>query len=218
MRYGYTVLCPQLHLPRFYRETVAGLELIRAELPRENSRTLTRCAAVMERYGVKRMLEGRLPGYATVPTADLWQAHSSALALRLLASRNLPPERAVVALSATHVNRRVLTATEELSDQVWAVALEIPHASWLELWLQQRNGVPVLRSGGDLTLCFSPGITKEGAVELGARQPQVPGWGLEAKGVEVPQGCPVEPVLSLLVEGGALTESEIEVVSVGLSR
>lgn len=208
MRYAYTVLSRR-HFPRFYEEAVCGVPLLRAELPDEKRRTLDRCAVVMERYGVQRMLDDRLgERLPLVPTSELWQQHAAELALLLLEQSHIPPEKAVVGLLSRRVTKHVLAAAESLSDQVRAISLDVPDVNVLTFHLQQRNGVPVLRGAGDVKLCFSQGIEAEGAVMLGERQPQIPGFVLSAD-VETPEGCPAGPLLAVLIRAGKIGKEAV---------
>ncbi len=211
MQYAYTVLSHR-RFPRFYEERICGVPLIRAELPDEKRRTLDRCAAVLERYGVRRMLDARLGDrLPVVSTGELWQQHAAELALVMLKHAQIPPEQAVVGLCARRVTKYVLKAAETLSDRILAISLDVPDAERLAGHLQQRNGVPVLRGAGDVTLCFSPGIKTEHAALLGGRQPSVPGFTLGAD-VELPEGCPAEPLWAVLVETGKLDRDAVYVM------
>lgn len=210
MRYAYTVLSRR-HFPRFYEEEICGVPLLRAELPDEKRRTLDRCSAVLERYGVRRMLDDRLgKRFPVVPTDALWQQYAAELALLLLEQSRIPPEKAVVGLLSRRVTKAVMKAAEQLSDSVRAISLNVPDVDALAWHLQQRNGVPVLRSAGDVKLCFSQGMEAEGAVMLGERQPKIPGFTLSAD-VELPEGCPAEPLLAMLISAGKLEREEVAV-------
>lgn len=219
MHYAY-IVPTRRHFPRFYEERIYGVTLLRCELPNEKRRTLRRCALTLERCGVRRMLNSGLNGrFPLVSTRVLWQENAARLALLWLEREQLPPEKAVVCLRSNRVTQPFLHAAETLSDHVRAIALDLPEPEPLADHLRQRNGVPVLRCGGDVTLSFRGEDTESSGSFLcvGGVQPVIPGFALTAP-VHPPADCPKEGLYAALCHGGRLSAAEVTVVLVGDSE
>ncbi|MCD7821460.1 MAG: hypothetical protein LUG64_04530 [Clostridiales bacterium] len=200
--------------PRFFREEVLGLPLLRGQLPRRGdpARWERKGLRFFRRAGVHCLLNG--PENAALPlteTGTLYRRKAADIALLELERRGVPPETAVVSLWASHASRELEAACRALAGQVRALALELPERETLSWELQQDCGIPVFRGEGVVTLCFTPAPPQENCLLLGERRPQVPGVTFSAPGVEPPPGCPETPLLALLGETGRLGWEQIQV-------
>lgn len=200
--------------PRFFREEVLGLPLLRGQLPRRGdpARWERKALRFFRRAGVHCLLNG--PENAALPlteTGALYRRKAAEIALLELERRDVPPETAVVGLWASYASRELEAACRALAGQVRALALELPEREPLSWALQQDYGIPVFRGEGAVTLCFTPVPPQENRLLLGAARPNVPGIAFSAPGVEVPPGCPETPLLALLGETGRLGWEQIKV-------
>ncbi|MCD8050857.1 MAG: hypothetical protein LUE89_04165 [Clostridiales bacterium] len=200
--------------PRYFREEVLGLPLLRGQLPRRGdpARWERKALRFFRRAGVHCLLNGT--ENAALPlteTGTLYRRKAADIALLELKRRGVPPNEAVVGLWASHASRELEAACRALAGQVQALALELPERETLSWELQQDYGIPVFRGEGTVTLCFTPAPPGEGCLLLGTARPNVPGIAFSAPGVELPPGCPVTPLLALLGETGRLDWEQIQV-------
>ncbi|MCD8354461.1 MAG: hypothetical protein LUC47_09155 [Clostridiales bacterium] len=200
--------------PRFFREEVLGLPLLRGQLPQRSdpARWERKALRFFRRAGVHCLLNG--PENAALPlteTGPLYRRKAADIALLALEQRGVPPETAVVGIWASHASRELESACRVLAGQVRALALELPERETLSWELQQDYGIPVFRGEGTVTLCFTPTPPQENRLLLGTARPNVPRIAFSAPGVEVPPGCPVTPLLTLLGETGRLGWEQIQV-------
>ncbi len=200
--------------PRFFREEVLGLPLLRGQLPRRGdpARWERKALRFFRRAGVHRLLNGS--ENAALPlteTGTLYRRKAADIALLELERRGVSPETAVVGLWASHASRELEAACRALAGQVRALALELPERETLSWELQQDYGIPVFRGEGAVTLCFTPAPPQENRLLLGEARPRVPGIAFSAPGVEVPPGCPETALLALLGETGQLGWEQIQV-------
>ncbi|MCD8335326.1 MAG: hypothetical protein LUC35_08340 [Clostridiales bacterium] len=205
---------PRAAAPRFFREEVLGLPLLRGQLPRRGdpARWERKGLRFFLRAGVHCLLNG--PENAALPlteTGTLYRRKAADIALLELERRGVPPETAVVGLWASHASRELEAACRALAGQVRALALELPERETMSWELQQDCGIPVFRGEGVVTLCFTPAPPGEGRLLLGERRPQAPGVTFSAPGVEPPPGCQETPLLALLGETGRLGWEQIQV-------
>lgn len=202
--------------PAFFIEEVRGMPLLRVELPRRlSARGGARVARCFQRYRVHQTFNdpGPWPGPALPPLSDtrsLWIAKAADAAALTLEHRGCPPRRAKVELYSDCFGSREARLTDELLLRFRELTLSMPVPEGYLWRLQQRHGVTSSAGEGDLSLCLSP-VRREHSLELWFRQPQPPGLELTAAGVEVPPGCPVQPLLAALVEQGRAAETEIEI-------
>ncbi len=200
--------------PRYFREEVLGLPLLRGQLPQRGdpARWERKALRFFRRAGVHCLLNG--PETAALPlteTGPLYCRKAADIALLELERRGLPPHEAVVGLWASHTSRELEAACHSLAERVRALALELPERENLSWELQQDYGIPVFRGEGDVALCFTPAQPQENRLLLGAARPNVPGIAFSAAGVEVPPGCPETALLALLGETGRLGWEQIQV-------
>ncbi|MCD8008797.1 MAG: hypothetical protein LUF68_07700 [Clostridiales bacterium] len=200
--------------PRFFREEVLGLSLLRGQLPQRgnSARWERKGLRFFQRAGVRCLLNG--PETAALPlteTGTLYRRKAAEIALLELERRGVPPGEAVVGLRASHTSRELEAACRALAGQVRALALELPERETLSWELQQDYGIPVFRGEGTITLCFTPAPVGVNRLLLGERRPQVEGITFTAPEVEFPPGCPVTPLLALLGETGRLGWERIQV-------
>lgn len=137
--------------PRFFREEVLGLPLLRGQLPRRGdpARWERKGLRFFLRAGVHCLLNG--PENAALPlteTGTLYRRKAADIALLELERRGVPPETAVVGLWASHASRELEAACRALAGQVRALALELPERETLSWELQQDCGIPVFRGEG----------------------------------------------------------------------
>ncbi|MCD7928819.1 MAG: hypothetical protein LUF86_01500 [Clostridiales bacterium] len=222
---GYFVT--QGNRPRFFREEVLGLPLLRGQLPRRGdpARWERKGLLFFQRAGVRCLLNG--PESAALPLAEtgsLYRRKAAEIALLELERRGVPPNEAVVGLWASRTSRELEAACRVLAGRVRALALELPERETLSWVLQQDYGIPVFRGEGTVTLCFTPAPPQGGPLArkcrltagenrllLGERRPNVPGVTFVAPEVELPPGCPATPLLALLGEPGRLGWEQIQV-------
>lgn len=200
---------------RYYEEEIQGMRFLRAELPEapytpRGLRLQRKAMDVLRRNGVSRFLNTGIAGTQGVATGPLWRALAAPLALTGLASQGVSPSDALVSLQAGKVDRSVVTCCTALASTVRALVLDIPDSEGLTWALQRRYGIPVLQSGGDLTLCFSG---RETGIDLRGDTPQPTGFSLGCTGVILPEDCPSEPMLAYFVEQGVIHLSDIEVIA-----
>lgn len=210
---GYLVWREGSWCIRYYEEEICGVPLWRAELPASSSpsrrqRLMQRAASTLRRHGVTRFLGEPLCGIPGISTGPLWRAMAAPAALSLLDAHHIPHARAFVALRGERVDRSIITCCTALAPQVRGLALEIPDSDALAWRLQRQFGLPILASGGDLTLCFS-GVPD--GIDLRGDTPCPEGLRLLCPAQTLPEDCPQTPLLAYLLEQGAIHLSDLAV-------
>ena len=200
---------------RYYEEEIGGVKMLRAELPGparpgRGLRLARRAVETLRCNGVTRFLNPGPGVPRTVATGPLWRALAAPLAVTGLTALGVPTAEARVALRAGRVDRTVAACCAALAGEVRALSLEIPDCDGLTWSLQRRFGIPVLTGGGDLTLCFSG---QGDGVDLRGDAPAPEGFALRSPALELPGGCPAEPLLAYFVEQGVLHLTDISVVA-----
>ncbi len=200
---------------RYYEEEINGVRFLRAELPgipdtARGLRLQRRALELLRRNGVSRFLNADISGTLSVPTGPLWRSLAAPLALAGLAIQGISPANALVSLRAGRVDRSVVTCCTTLATTVRALALDIPECEGLTWALQRRFGIPVLKNGGDLALCFSG---TESGIDLRGDTPQPAGFSLGCPSLTLPEDCPPEPMLAYFVEQGVIHLPDIDVVA-----
>lgn len=204
-----------------------GLSVLRAEADPTGfwgERRLRRAGKGLRRGGALRVL---VPG-----DFDLWPAlaplglrpvevdafvrnQSAPLALELLERRDVPPDRAVVALRGARADRDMARTAAALCREVRGLVVDAPRGGEeLAGWLRREFGIPVLPpgEGSHAALCFHPDCPRrEGEVlELYGPRPRLAGLALS-----VPRLAEEDrenlPLLSALWEGGKLGPEDIKI-------
>ncbi len=204
-----------------------GLSVLRAEADPAGfwgERRLRRAGKGLRRGGVLRVL---VPG-----DFDLWPAlaplglrpvevdafvrnQSAALALELLERRDVPHDRAVVALRGARADRDMARTAAALCREVRGLVVDAPRGGEeLAGWLRREFGIPVLPPGEGChaALCFHPDCPRrEGeALELYGPRPRLAGLALSAPRL-AKEDRENLPLLSALWEGGKLGPEDIKI-------
>ena len=192
------------------------MPLLRVELPRRlSARGCVRVARCFDRYRVHQTFNGpgQWPGPALPPLSDtrsLWIAKAADAAALALEHRGIAPHRAKVELYSDRFGPQEAQLIGKLLPRFRDITLSLP-VSERYLWqLQQQCGVTPSAGAGDLSLCLAP-VQRDRSLELWFRQPRPHGLELTADEVEIPPGCPAQPLLAALVEQGRILETEIEI-------
>jgi hypothetical protein len=200
---------------RFYQEQVLDLSLLRCEIPaRSQERQERKALNFLRRAGVKELLNPPQirHTFRLTSTGELYRHKAAELALLELERQSIPPERAVIGLRANRWNRDMAEACQHLAPTIRAFALELPQREEIVWQLQRQYGIPILRGGGDITLCFTPAQPGKGRLLLGGERPELKQFTFSAAGVELPEGCPVVPLLAVLCETGRLEWDRVKVI------
>lgn len=204
-----------------------GLSVLRAEADPTGfwgERYLRRAGKGLRRGGALRVL---VPG-----DFDLWPAlaplglrpvevdafvrnQSATLALELLERRDVPPDRAVVALRGARADRDMARTAAALCPLVRGLVIDAPRGGEeLALWLRREFGVPVLPEGerGEVALSFQEGcpVPEEASLELWGPRPRLAGLRLSAPELEEADRENL-PLLAALWEGGRLAPQAIKI-------
>jgi hypothetical protein len=153
------------------------------------------------------------PAFPVISNRSLWQAMAAPLALAALRSQGKDPRRCVVGIQADRPSRAVIRTCVMLSHEVRALALSHTAEQLLGWKLEQTFGVPLASGGEDVTLSFLPGVSTPERFALGEEQVVIPGFTLTVPGLEPPEGCPMVPLLSALLEQGRLPLSRVAVIA-----
>lgn len=154
-------------------------------------------------------------GLRPVETEGFVRAQAAALTLKLLERRDVPPDRAVVALRGLRADRDMARTAAALCQRVRGLVVDAPKGGEeLASWLRREFGVPILPPGEacHASLRFHPdGPRREGeALELYGPRPGLAGLTLSAP--ELEQGDREDlPLLSALWEGGKLGPDGIKI-------
>lgn len=178
------------------------------------ARRLKRLERTLCRRGIGRVILPRgfpytdqLERLRPVETLPFYRAVADVLALGLLDSRGIAPERGRVALAAPWLCPELRNAAERLCPQVRELVIHVPEEGEdYARQLHARYGLPVTpRSAqADVTVAFGPVEGMEGrALALYGKTPDLGGLELTAQGLELPTDC-TQPFLALLWEAGAL--------------
>jgi hypothetical protein len=195
--------------PRLFEESLQALPLLRVELSRFRSVPSRRLIRRLRRSGVKGFLNG--PEWLSlVTTAPLYRRKAAQLALAVLEGRGLEPERAVVGLMGRRWSAEMERCAGELVQRVRCLALDLPRSEGTEWELRRRWGVSAVEGEGDVTVCFSPAEPGENRLLLGEERPSVEGISWHWRGGALPEGAPVDALLTLLAQSGRIGWEEIE--------
>jgi hypothetical protein len=140
---------------------------------------------------------------------------SATLALELLERRDVPPDRAVVALRGARADRDMARTAAALCQEVRSLVVDAPRGGEeLANWLRREFGIPVLPPGEGChaALCFHPDCPRrEGeALELYGPRPRLAGLALSAPRL-AEEDRENLPLLSALWEGGKLGPEDIKI-------
>ena len=187
-------------------------------------RRLRRAGKELRRGGVLRVLVpgdfDRWPdlaalGLRPVEVEPFVRAQSAPLALELLDRRDVPPDRATVALRGLRADRDMALTAAALCRQVRRLVVDAPRGGEeLAGWLRREFGVPILPPGEGChaALRFHPDCPRreETALELYGPRPRLAGLRLSAPGLA--EGDREDlPLLSALWEGGKLGPGDIKI-------
>lgn len=204
-----------------------GLNVLRAETDPAGfwgERRLRRAGKGLRRGGVLRVLVPgdfcRWPALAAlglrpVEAEAFVRAQSVPLTLELLERRDVPPDRATVALRGLRADRDMARTAARLCRQVRRLVVDAPRGGEeLAAWLRREFGVPILPPGEGChaVLRFHPDCPRgEGtALELYGPRPRLAGLTLSAPRLE--EGDREDlPLLSALWEGGKLGPDDIKI-------
>lgn len=204
-----------------------GLNILRAETDLSGfwgERRLRRAGKGLRRGGVLRVL---VPGdFAQWPLLERFglrpveaeafvRAQSVPLTLELLERRDIPPDRAAVALRGLRADRDMARTAAALCRQVRSLVVDAPRGGEeLAAWLRREFGVPILPPGEGChaALRFHPDCPRgEGAdLELYGPRPRLAGLRLSAPGLAEIDREDL-PLLSALWEGGKLGPGDIKI-------
>lgn len=202
-----------------------GLPVLRAAADRSGfwgERRLRRAARSLRRGGALRVLappelEAVLAGFGLRPVEPerFVRAQSVPLALAALERRDVPPDRAAVALRGVRADRDMERTAAALCPLVRRLIIDAPRGGEeLALWLRREFGVPVLPGGerGEIALSFQEGcpVPEEVSMELWGPRPQLAGLTLSAPGLEAEDRENL-PLLAALWEGGRLAPEDIKI-------
>lgn len=194
-----------------------GLSVLRAEADPTGfwgERYLRRAGKGLRRGGALRVL---VPG-----DFDLWPAlaplglrpvevdafvrnQSATLALELLERRDVPPDRAVVALRGARADRDMARTAAALCQEVRSLVVDAPRGGEeLANWLRREFGIPVLPPGGGLSRrsVLSPGLPPERGGGPGAVRPPAPAGGAGPQRAPAGGGGPGESASAVRPVGG----------------
>lgn len=198
-----------------------GLTVWEARLPgtaesRLARRRMSKGLDRLEDAGCRRLLSPcpLAPYYPRVHTRSLWQAMAAPLALSSLREQGIDPRRAVVALHGDRMTRTYIRTCMALAREVKALSLSLEREETFCWNLQQELGVPLVEGGGAVTLSFLPGVCRPAYFPLGDEDPDISGFQLVLPGLELPERCPVLPVLAALLDAGRLPLSSAMVVPI----
>lgn len=204
-----------------------GLNILRAETDLSGfwgERRLRRAGKGLRRGGVLRVL---VPGdFAQWPLLERFglrpveaeafvRAQSVPLTLELLERRDIPPDRAAVALRGLRADRDMARTAAALCRQVRSLVVDAPRGGEeLAGWLRREFGVPILPPGEGChaALRFHPDCPRgeEAALELYGPRPRLAGLRLSAPGLAEIDREDL-PLLSALWEGGKLGPGDIKI-------
>lgn len=202
-----------------------GLNVLRAEADRSGlwgERRLRRAVRSLRRGGVLRALAppGCEPvlaifGLRPVNPERFVRAQSVPLALAALERRDIPLDRAAVALRGTRADRDMVRAAQALCPRVRRLIIDTPRGGEeLAAWLRREFGAPVLPPGecGQVALRFQEGCPRaeEASLDLYGPRPRLAGLRLSAPGLEREDREDL-PLLAALWEGGRLGEKDIKI-------
>lgn len=224
---GYCTLTPERRKGKLERMELCGLPLcgLRVAEGRWEERRLRR--------GAKRLAQARVRWVLTPEDFPYWETLGSwgleppdpspllrrlgyGLALAWLRRREIPPERAVVALRGRRGAELAPTA-EALCPCVGALVLDAPGGEGLSNRLRANYGMAPLGEGAagrmDLALHFAPELPNRGepVLELWPGAPLFPGLTLSIP--ELPGGtvCAPMPLLAALWETGRLRAERVAI-------
>lgn len=213
--YAYFVITRRRGV-RFWWEAVLGMPLLRVELPKKKTaRTQRNLHRALYLLGVHRVFnhpdgwesDSLPPLNATRP---LWTAKAAQASLLLLARKGILPEDAVIELRGARFVPECHRLIETLLPKVRGFHFSMPVSEGTLWYLQRQYGLSPVPHAGDIAIGFSPGDA--GAdLPLGTIRPNIAGLELRAKGIVGSEDCPVEPLLTALLEQGRLQEKDIEV-------
>lgn len=204
-----------------------GLNILRAETDPDGfwgERRLRRAGKNLRMGGILRVLVpgdfDRWPllerfGLRPVEVESFVRNQSVPLTLELLERRDVPPDRATVALRGVRADRDMARTAAALCLQVRSLVVDAPRGGEeLAAWLRREFGVPVLPPGEGChaALCFHPDCPRreETALELYGPRPRLAGLTLSAP--RLAEGDREDlPLLSALWEGGKLGPDDIKI-------
>lgn len=202
-----------------------GLPVLRAAADPEGfwgERRLRRAVRSLRRGGVLRALappefESVLADFGLRPVEPerFVRAQSVPLALTALERREVPPDRATVALRGARADRDLVRTAAALCPLVRRLVIDAPRGGEeLALWLHREFGVPVLPGGerGQIALSFQEDrpVPEETSLELWGARPALAGLTLSAPGLEERDRENL-PLLAALWEGGRLAPEDIKI-------
>jgi len=206
-------------------ERVADLPILRGILRTEENlsawrvrRRLRKLRRLLEHHAVRRLVipEGFpypefFEDFGRVNPLPFYRAVLDVLALGSLELDGIPPNRAVVALSAPRLCPELTAAAQRLCPQVRGLLIDVPgEGAQYAGWLHRRYGLPVSpQAGADVTIALAPGGGRWGrAVELSEERVDLGGLALKAPELYLPSECDQQLLAALwergLLERGAL--------------
>ena len=205
---GLRVLTGVVHLP-------PGLS------PRRRHRRLERLERQMWKAGVGRVIlpEGQVltEGLSRLRPVDVlpfYRGVADVLALGVLDGLGVEREQGRVVLSAPWLRPELRLAAQRLCLQIRAVGIHVPgEGARFAQWMQRQYGLPVIppEAPAHVTVDFGQKALRRGKVLGLYEPPDLGGWKVRAKGLELPEDCE-QTVLALLWEIGVVRREELRVV------
>ncbi len=208
-------------------ERIGELPLLRGTLfepeglrPWRLRRSLRQLGRLLERQGVRRLIlpegfpyAGAFSGFGRVELLPFYRAEADLLALGALGLDGVEPQRAWIALSASHLCPELTAAARRLCPQVRRLIIDVPgEGARYAAWLHRQYGLPVAPgTGADVTVAFAPGGGRWGRVlELGGEEPELGGLELAAPELALPEEYAAR-LMAALWERGALERGQLQV-------
>lgn len=202
-------------------ETLAGLRLLRAELPGSggtprSARRWEKGIRLLEQRGAGSLLppegETALPPKYEIPTRDLWRRFDVPVALDILERAGADRRKAVVGLADTRPTPGLLWRCRMLAGEVRGISLDLEEGGEALEWLLRRDyGLPVFRGGGDVNLAFARGFSLRGQpLDLYSPSPKMEHYDLAWP--HLPAGPAHLPLLALLLREGKVKPGELQLI------